>query len=262
MTIEPSRTYTKGLGVVTVDRAVGHSGCELYGDHRDLLPGSWCDVLREQLSHPGSLGPQGTRRQEQECKYFFHRGSLFLRRPAGFGLVEFVLLFEPMVEGLEVFEHGAGVEVVGAGHLFEGDLGWLGLAGGEHGVKLVAGGLRSVEGAAIEGALVAGGLAHGFVELELVDAGEEVTGVGDVSGDVVFGAGIEVGFGAGGGWGDALVFFTERPPGLVVVAGLGLAGEDLPAPLVDEQAEGEEGDLVHGGAELEGGCRLRGAGPG
>ena len=128
----------------------------------------------------------------------------------------------------------------------------LGLAGGEHGVEFVASGFRAVEGAAVERAFVAGGVTHCLVELELVDAGEEVAGVGDVAGDVVFGAGIEVGFGAGYGRGYALVFFAQGPPGLVVVGGFGLAGEDLPAPLVDEEAEGQEGDLVEGGAELEG----------
>ena len=127
---------------------------------------------------------------------------------------------------------------------------------GEHGVELVAGGFGAVEGAAVERALVTGGVTHRLVELELVDAGEEVAGVGNVGGDVVFGAGIEVGFGAGDGRGDALVLLAESPPGLVVVGGLDLAGEDLPAPLVDEQAEGQERDLVERGAELEGNVGL------
>ncbi len=75
---------------------------------------------------------------------------------------------------------------------------------------------------------------------------------------MVFRAGVEVGFGAGDGWGYALVFFAEGPPCLVVVGGFGFAGEDLPAPLVDEEAEGEEGYLVVGGAELEGDVGLGG----
>ena len=124
--------------------------------------------------------------------------------------------------------------MVGAGHLFQGLLPGLGLAGGEHGVEFVACGFGAVEGAAVERTCVTAGVTHCFEELELVDAGEEVAGVGDVAGDVIFGAGIEVGFGAGDGWGYALIFFAERPPGLVVVGGLDLAGEDLPAPLVDE----------------------------
>ena len=68
---------------------------------------------------------------------------------------------------------------------------------------------------------------------------------------MVFGAGVEVGFGARDRRGDALVLFAQRPPGLVVVGGLDLAGEDLPAPLVDQQAERQEGDLVERGAELQ-----------
>ncbi len=59
-------------------------------------------------------------------------------------------------------------------------------------------------------------------------------------------------------WGDALVLLAECPPSFVVVGGLDLAGEDLPAPLVDEQTEGQESDLVECGAELERDVRLGG----
>jgi len=37
-----------------------------------------------------------------------------------------------------------------------------------------------------------------------------------------------------------------------------LAGEDLPAPLVDDQAEGQEGDLVERLAQQQGDVGVRG----
>lgn len=55
----------------------------------------------------------------------------------------------------------------------------------------------------------------------------------------------------GTGGATPLVVFPKRPPRSVVVRGLGLPGEYLPSPLVDQKAEGEEGHLIKSRAELE-----------
>ncbi len=82
------------------------------------------------------------------------------------------------------------------------------------------------------------------MELELHDEGQEIARVRHVRRNVVFRARIEVLFRARDGRHDALVLAAQFPPRCVVVLGLDLAREDLPAPLVDELAEGQECDLV------------------
>ena len=126
----------------------------------------------------------------------------------------FVLLFEPLVEGLKVFEHGTGVEwsvpVICFRVICQGwDWPAVSMV-----LSLSPAAFAAVEGASVEWAFVTRCVTHCLVELELVDAGEEVAGVGDVAGDVIFGAGVEVGFGAGYGWGYALIF-AEGPPALL-----------------------------------------------
>ena len=61
---------------------------------------------------------------------------------------------------------------------------------------------------------------------------------------MVLGAGVEIVLGAVEGRRDALVAQSEPPPGVVHVADVDVAAEDLPAPLVEQIAEGQEGDLV------------------
>ena len=92
-------------------------------------------------------------------------------------------------------------------------------------------------------AFLARGLAHRPVELELQDPREEVPRVRDVRRDVVLGARIEVLFRARDRRRYALVPGAQRPPGLVVVRGRRLPAEHVPAPLVDQLAEGKERDL-------------------
>ena len=105
----------------------------------------------------------------------------------------------------------------------------------------------------------AGLLAGGLVELELQDEGQEVTQVRRVARDVEFGAGVERVCGARDRRRDTLILAAEIDPGLVVLRGARLAAEDLPAPLVDLDGEGQEGDLlqrtVHQQADVGGGCR-------
>ena len=82
------------------------------------------------------------------------------------------------------------------------------------------------------------------VELELQDVGQEVARVRRVVGHVVLGAGVEELLAARRRRRDALVLQPQVPPRLVVVRRRDLAGEHLPAPLVDQQAEGQERDLL------------------
>ena len=97
------------------------------------------------------------------------------------------------------------------------------------------------------------------MELELQDVREEVARVRHAARHVVLGAGIE---GVGRplvGRGHALVLLAQLPPQVVVAVGADFAGEHLPAPLVDQQAERQEGDflqrLPHQQAEVSGRVR-------
>ena len=87
-------------------------------------------------------------------------------------------------------------------------------------------------------------LAEGALKLELIDAREEIAHVGHVAGDMIFRAGIEIGFGARDGRSDALIFQAKIPPGFVVIVGLDLTGENFPAPFVDHQAERKKRDFL------------------
>jgi len=136
-------------------------------------------------------------------------------------------------------------------HSFQGDLPGLRGPRFEHSLQFGSGSFRAKKAAPVQRSFVASGFAHGLVELELVDSRQIIPGVGNVGGDVGFGAGVEVGLGARDGWGHPLVVFPKRPPRSVVVSGLGLPGEYLPSPLVDQKAEGEEGHLIKSRAELE-----------
>src|ERR1035437_4237377 len=87
--------------------------------------------------------------------------------------------------------------------------------------------------------------------MEMVDTGQEVAHVGHVSRNVVLGPRVKVGLTARHWRGYALIFFAQSPPGAVVMLRRHLSGVDLPAPLVDEQAEGQEGDLVQSRAQQQ-----------
>jgi len=69
---------------------------------------------------------------------------------------------------------------------------------------------------------------------------------------VVFCAGVKIGLSAGYRRGDALVFSGGDPTSLVVVLRLDFAGKDFPAPLIDDQTERQEGDLVEGLTQQDG----------
>ena len=117
-------------------------------------------------------------------------------------------------------------------------------------VQLRASSLRAEEAAPVQRAFVSGRFAHRFVELELVDRGQIVAGIRHVGRDVVLGARIKLRLGARDGWRNALVLFAQSPPCFVVVLRFDLAREHLPAPFVDQKAEGQEGHLIKSRSEL------------
>ncbi len=73
------------------------------------------------------------------------------------------------------------------------------------------------EVALVQRAFVAGRVAQRFVELELQDMRQEITGIRRIARHMVFGAGIEEFLTARADRGYALVFGFQFPPGFVVV---------------------------------------------
>src|SRR5882672_2709648 len=159
-------------------------------------------------------------------------------------LLAFVLRLEPADERLEIFDDRGGVHLAGARQLEQGVLPGLALSLRQHRGKARAGFLVAVDRTLAQRTLVSSRLAQGLLELELHDERQEIARVRYVRRDVILRARVEVLFGAAVRRGDALVLAAQFPPRSVVVLGLDLARENLPAPLVDELAEGQEGDLV------------------
>src|SRR5438105_12861219 len=85
-----------------------------------------------------------------------------------------VLLLQPRLQRLEVFEQRAPVHLPLAGHGFERIGPRLARAHREHLPQFRARFLAAVERAFVQRALVSGRLAHRAIELELQDAGEEI----------------------------------------------------------------------------------------
>src|SRR5687768_6621908 len=107
-------------------------------------------------------------------------------------LLAFVLVLQPRAERAEVLDQRGGVGLRFAGEHGEGLRPRLALTELQHGAELRAGFLVAVDGARVERPLVAGGLAERAMELELVDAREEVPDVRRRRGDVVLRARVEV----------------------------------------------------------------------
>ena len=121
-------------------------------------------------------------------------------------LLAFVLFFKPSLQRCEVFQYGGTVHFFLTGQFFHGFLPWLAGAFAEHGPVALAGFRVVGVIALIQRTLVAGGVAQGFVELELQDVRQEVTGIGRIAWYMEFRAGIEEFLTAGGGGCYALVF--------------------------------------------------------
>src|SRR3954469_13851155 len=158
-------------------------------------------------------------------------------------LLSLVLLLEPGLQRLEVFEERAPVHLPLARHRLERVGPGLAGAEREHLPQALPGLLAPVERALVQRPLLPRRVAHRPIELELEDAGEEIARVRDVPGHVVLGARIEVLLGPCEGRRDALILRPQRPPGLVVVARRGFSAEHVPAPLVDQLSEGKESHL-------------------
>ena len=94
-------------------------------------------------------------------------------------------------------------------------------------------------------------MAHGAIELELQNPRQEISRIGHVGRHVIFRAGIEVGLAARHRRRNALIPLAHRPPRFVVVGRFDLAAEDFPAPLIDEQSEGQERHFVESLAQQE-----------
>src|SRR5580704_10093137 len=163
-----------------------------------------------------------------------------LRLPAYGVVVPFVLGVEPGLQWGEIVGQGARIYFALACEGFEGVGPWLALAEAEHCIQFFAGAFVSVNRAAIQRALVTGSFAERALKLELVNGRKEIAHVRNVGRHVVLCAGIEVGFAARDGRRDALILLAKFPPRFVVVGGLDLAGENFPAPLVDDQSEGQK----------------------
>src|SRR5262249_56718340 len=82
---------------------------------------------------------------------------------------------------------------------------WLALAHAEHLVQAFARHLVFVNRTAMQGPGLARSLAERTLKLELQDARQEISRIGSVGSDVIFGAGIEVGLAALDRWRNALI---------------------------------------------------------
>src|SRR6266481_7369664 len=179
------------------------------------------------------------------------RRSLTLAVASPATLLPLVLLLEPLLQWLEVLEQRAAVHLALPGHRFEGVRPRLARSHREHFPETLSRFLAAVEGALVQGPLLSGRLAHGAVELELEESGEEVARIGHVRGHVVLGAGIEVLLRPRHRRRYPLVLRPQSPPGLVVVGGRRLSAEHVPTPLIDQLREGQESHLGEGVLHLE-----------
>src|SRR5438132_6123578 len=140
--------------------------------------------------------------------YFTALGSLE-SSPAT--LLPLVLLLQPSLQRLEIFQQRAAVHLALAGHGLKRVRPRLAGAKREHPPQALAGLPAAVERALVQRALLPRGLAHRAVELELQDAGEEVARVRHVRRHVVLRAGIEVLLAAWNRRGRRLVRRRQRP---------------------------------------------------
>ncbi len=148
------------------------------------------------------------------------------------------------LSGAKYSSSAFAVDLAFAGEGFESVGPRLALAHLEHLVEFCAGFFRSKERAAIQRSFVSGLAAQRAIELEFQNVRKEVARVGNVGGDVILRARIEVFFRTRDRRRDTLVFQPQRPPGRVVIGGRDLAREYFPAPLVDQQAEWQEGHAI------------------
>ena len=192
-----------------------------------------------------------------------HSSSSFVIRHSPSLRRVLVLLVEPLLERREVVEHGRRVHLSSSRSTRSSASGhgrvWPIF---EHRLESCARLLVVVDRAAVERSRAARLARQRAMELELQDVGQEVAHVRRVRRPTwYFAPGSKNCLAAGRGRRDALVLQAQLPPRLVVVVGRDLAGEDLPAPLVDQQAERQEGDLVERPREQQADVARRGRAP-
>jgi hypothetical protein len=90
------------------------------------------------------------------------------------------LLVQPLLQGLEVLEHGAGVHRSLSSDLFQSVLPGETGAEFEHVLQLLSGLGVLVDAALVQGACVIGCLAEGLVELELQNRRDKVPHIGHI----------------------------------------------------------------------------------
>ena len=182
------------------------------------------------------------------------------RLPARLTVIQRVLPLKPGIQGLEILDQWLGVQMVLAGHSFQGNLPGLRGPRFEHSLQFGSGSFRAKKAAPVQRSFVASGFAHGLVELELVDSRQIIPGVGNVGGDVGFGAGVEVGLGARDGWGHPPGSVPEAPTTFCCSQGAWSARRIL--AIATCRSEGRRGGRppYQEPRGVGAGCRPRGAG--
>src|SRR5713101_7607642 len=127
-----------------------------------------------------------------------------------------VLLLQPLVQGSEILRQGSGIHLSLPGQDLEGIRPRLARPHLEHRLQLLSCFLAAVNGALMQWTAMSGRFAEGAMKLELKDPRQEVPGVRDVGGDVVFRSRVEVLFGPWDRRAHPLVFFSKVPPGRIV----------------------------------------------
>src|SRR5262249_1696586 len=82
------------------------------------------------------------------------------------------------------------------------------------------------------------------MKLKLKNVGKKISRIGHVGRHVVFGARIEVFLASWNGRRYTLVFLTKLPPSFIILFWRDLTGKHFPAPLVDQQSERQERNLL------------------
>ena len=85
--------------------------------------------------------------------------------------------------------------------------------------------------------------AQSALKLKLVNAGQKISHVRHVCRHMIFGARIKIRFGPLHRRRHTLVFADKLPPRFIVFVRLHLAGENFPAPFVDQQSKRQKGDF-------------------
>ncbi len=89
------------------------------------------------------------------------------------------------------------------------------------------------------------GITSRLEKLELQNPRKEITGIGRVAGNMIFGSRIKAVCGALDRRHDSLILSAQIGPALVVIGGRDRPVKHPPTPFIDEQAKGQKRHLVH-----------------